>query len=210
MPGSLMVWRAVAARRSSPPGQEGFLLPMSMLVALVLMLSSLMLLTLALQSRLQAAVQRQRRHTEDALMSAAQVLAGRLQRQCPDLLVLPHSAWPGALEPGADGSSHPCGGIEAGEGYRLVAYAPGGGSQQENPDQGSGELVLELTGSDPAPRAAYALHWRRELAARAEGEEEGESAEAAEVAGLPRLMGLEERGLRESAAAATGHQEVER
>ncbi|MCP9886719.1 hypothetical protein KBY96_02040 [Cyanobium sp. ATX 6A2] len=148
------------------PGQEGFLLPMSMLVALLLMLSSLLLLTLALQSRLQAAVQRQRRQAEDELMSAAQVLAGRLQRQCPDLLVLPHSAWPDA---------HPCPGIEAGEGYRLVAYAPGGGSQQANPDQGSGELVLELTGRDPAPRAAFAVHW---------------------IAEPPQLVGIEERGLR--------------
>ncbi|MGL6133314.1 MAG: hypothetical protein ACRC1L_03880, partial [Prochlorococcaceae cyanobacterium] len=126
----------------------------------------------ALQSRLQAAVQRQRRQTEDELMSAAQVLAGRLQRQCPDLLVLPHSAWPGA---------QPCPGIKAGEGYRLVAYAPGGGSQQENPDQGSGELVLELSDREPAPRAAFALHWIEEP---------------------PQLLGIEERGLRASAGEA--------
>lgn len=152
MPGSLMVWRAVAARRSLPPGQEGFLLPMSMLVALLLMLSSLMLLTLALQSRLQAAVQRQRRQAEDQLMSVAQLWAGRVQRDCPQALV----------------GASPC--IEAGEGYRLVSYEPGGG-----PEQGTGELVLELTGPEPAPRAAFALHW---------------------IGEPPHLVGIEERGLR--------------
>ncbi len=164
MPGSFMLRRAVAARRSSPPGQEGFLLPMSMLVALLLMLSSLLLLTLALQSRLQAAVQRQRRQAEDELMSAAQLWAGRVQRDCPEALT------GGPL----------CAGLDAGEGYRVVSYEPGGGSQQENPDQGTGELVLELTGRDPAPRAAFALHWIEEP---------------------PQLVGIEERGLRASAAA---------
>jgi hypothetical protein len=165
MPGSFMLWRAGAARRLPPQGQEGFLLPLAMNVALLLMLSSLMLLTLALQSRLQAAVQHQRRLAEDQLMNAAQQWAGRVQRGCPQAL---------AGEP-------LCAGLEAGEDYRVVSYAQGGSSQQESPDQGTGELVLELSSRDPAPRAAFALHW---------------------IVEPPQLVGIEERGLRASAAAA--------
>jgi hypothetical protein len=165
-----MVWRAVAARRSSPPGQEGFLLPMSMLVALLLMLSSLMLLTLALQSRLQAAVQRQRRQAEDQLMSAAQQWAGDVQRDCPQALV----------------GEPLCAGLDTGVGYRLVSYEPGGG-----PEHGTGELVLELTGRDPAPRAAFALHWRQSLVQAPESEDF-----LPDPAAPPRLVGIEERGLR--------------
>ncbi|TVS02644.1 MAG: hypothetical protein EA413_11750 [Cyanobium sp. PLM2.Bin73] len=148
-------------------------MPLALNVALLLMLSSLLLLTLALQSRLQAAVQRQRRHTEDQLMSAAQHWAGRVQRQCPEALV----------------GGSPC--VAAGDGYRLVSYAPaGGGSQQDSPAQGTGKLVLELTGSGTAPRGAYALHWRQELAA--------EDA----LAGPPQLVGIEERGLRAAGEVA--------
>lgn len=137
------------------------LLPLALNVALLLMLSSLLLLTLALQSRLQAAVQQQRRHTEDKLMNAAQRLAGQLQSTCPELLVVPHGEW---------GVAGACGGIAQGEGVRVVSYAPGGGQEQ-----GTGELVLELSDRDPAPRAAFALHWRLEP---------------------PQLVGIEERGLR--------------
>ena len=186
MPGSFMLWRAGGARRSLPPGQEGFLLPMSMLVALLLMLSSLMLLTLALQSRLQAAVQRQRRQTEDELMSAAQHWAGHVQRHCPEALV----------------GGSPCKGIEADEAYRLVSYVPGGGSLEESPAVGTGELVLELSGEAAPPngaRGAFALRWRRELLPAGEGETEGEEESKEEVLGLPHLVGLEERGLREVA-----------
>jgi hypothetical protein len=102
---------------------------------------------------------------EDQLMNAAQQWAGRVQRHCPQAL---------AGEP-------LCAGLEAGEGYRVVSYAPGGSTQLESPDQGTGELVLELSDRDPAPRAAFALHWRLEP---------------------PQLVGIEERGLRASAGEA--------
>ncbi|MEX1323439.1 MAG: hypothetical protein AB1Z21_04500, partial [Synechococcaceae cyanobacterium] len=173
MPGFVSLLRARGARRCSPPPQAGFLLPLALTVALLLMLSSLLLLTLALQSRLQAAVQRQRRLAEDQLMNAAQQWAGRVQRQCPEALA------GGPL----------CGGLEAGEGYRLVSYAPGGDS-----DQGTGDLVLELRVAE-APlngaRGAFALHWQRP------------SLPPAEAAGVPpRLLGIEERGLRAAAGTA--------
>jgi hypothetical protein len=162
----VLLSRIRAARRLPPPRQAGLLLPLALNVTLLLMLSSLLLLTLALQNRLQAAVQRQRRQTEDLLMNAAQQWAGRVQRQCPEVL--------------AGGSL--CGGLEGGAGYRLVRYAPGGGS-----DQGTGELVLELSGGDaPASgaRGAFALHWRR--------------------LPQPRLEGIEERGLLAAAPEPTG------
>jgi len=148
-------------------------------VALLLMLSSLLLLTLALQSRLQAAVQHQRRQAEDGLMSAAQHWAGHVQRHCPEALV----------------GGSPC--AEADEAYRLVSYVPDGGSLEESPAVGTGELVLELSGEAAPPngaRGAFALHWRRELLPAGEGE--------VEVLGPPHLVGLEERGLRASAAEA--------
>ncbi|MEO1002665.1 MAG: hypothetical protein AAFX65_06080 [Cyanobacteria bacterium J06638_7] len=186
-----------------PPDQAGFLLPLSLTVALLLMLSSLMLLTLALQSRLQAAVQRQRRLTEDQLMSAAQLWAGGVQRGCPEALALAHTRWAGETWISAPG----CAGLEAGEGYRVVSYGPGGG-----PGQGTAELVLELSGQEPPPRAAFALHWRRQLpAAAAAADGESTAAEGAEApAGPLRLAGIEERGLRQSAAAAEPGAEADR
>jgi len=176
MPGSLSLRRSRTARRLPPPRQAGFLLPLAMNVALLLMLSSLLLLTLALQSRLQAAVQRQRRLAEDQLMSAAQQWAGRVQRGCPEALA----------------GGPPC--AEAGEGYRLVSYAPGGG-----PEQGTGDLVLELTNAAAAPRGAFALHWRRQpLETPVQGGASAEAGSAETPAGAPRLLGIEERGLRAS------------
>jgi hypothetical protein len=163
------------------------LLPLALNVTLLLMLSSLLLLTLALQNRLQAAVQRQRRQTEDQLMNAAQQWAGRVQRQCPEALAAADDTWssqPWSSQPG-------CRDLQSGEGYRLVSYAPGGDS-----DQGTGELVLELSGEEaPASgaRGAFALHWRRPASA---GSVAGEAP--------PRLLGIEERGLRAAASEAAG------
>ncbi|MCP9926351.1 hypothetical protein [Cyanobium sp. CH-040] len=171
------------------------LLPLAMNVALLLMLSSLLLLTLALQSRLQAAVQRQRRLAEDQLMNVAQLWAGRVQRGCPQALALAAGDWHRQPWSGQAG----CAALEAGEGYRLVSYVPGPvAGEAGGPDQGTGDLVLELTGTgtgtgtDTAPRGAFALHWRRELP--------GDDTPA----GPPQLVGIEERGLRASAGEAGG------
>lgn len=160
-------------RRRTLSAEAGFLLPLALNVALLLLLGSLMLVSLALQGRVQASVQRQRRQLEDRLMSAAQQVAGRLQRHCPELLAQPHTAW----------SASPCSGLVAAEAAQLVAYEPGGGS---------GELLLELEGAEAplrAARGAFTLHWGQEL------QPDG-------TIGTPRLMGLEERGLRASAAPA--------
>ncbi|MGB5134997.1 MAG: hypothetical protein WBN89_07475 [Prochlorococcaceae cyanobacterium] len=192
MPGVVLLLRARVARRDPPFPEAGLLLPLAMNVALLLMLSSLLLLTLALQSRLQAAVQRQRRLAEDQLMNAAQLWAGRVQRGCPQALALAAGDWHRQPWSGQAG----CAALEAGEGYRLVSYTPGPVvGEAGGPDQGTGDLVLELTGTgtstDTAPRGAFALHWRRELP--------GDDTPA----GPPQLAGLEERGLRASAAEAS-------
>jgi hypothetical protein len=166
-------WRGLALRHRPLPAEAGFLLPLALTVALLLLLGSLMLVSLALQGRVQASVQRQRRQAEDRLMSAAQQLAGRLQRHCPELLAQPHTAW----------SASPCSGFVGAESAQLVSYQPG---------EGSGELLLELQGVEPplrAARAAFTLHWQLEL------QPDGE-------AGLPRLTGLGERGLRATGAPA--------
>lgn len=65
--------------RRSRPAQEGFLLPMSTAASLLLMLSSLSLQAVALQSRSQVGASQRLRQAEDQLMSAAQhLVAGPL------------------------------------------------------------------------------------------------------------------------------------
>lgn len=78
--------------RQRRPPDGGFVLPLALFGALVLLLSSLSLQSLALQSRSNEGVGRLRRQREDALFSAAQLLVGRLQQhRC--LLALPLSDW---------------------------------------------------------------------------------------------------------------------
>ena len=60
--------------RRSRPAQDGFLLPMSTAASLLLMLSSLSLQAVALQSRSQVSAGQRLRQAEDQLMSAAQHL----------------------------------------------------------------------------------------------------------------------------------------
>ena len=65
--------------RRSRPAQDGFLLPMSTAASLLLMLSSLSLQAVALQSRSQVIASQRLRQAEDQLMSAAQhLVAGPL------------------------------------------------------------------------------------------------------------------------------------
>ncbi|MDA0718072.1 MAG: hypothetical protein O2839_07655 [Cyanobacteria bacterium] len=58
----------------SRPAQDGFLLPLSTAASLLLMLSSLSLQAVALQSRSQVNAGQRLRQAEDQLMSAAQHL----------------------------------------------------------------------------------------------------------------------------------------
>lgn len=108
-------------RPNAHPEAGGFALLLALFGGLVLLLSSLSVQTTALQSRASDHRLVLRRHQEDALFSAAQLVAQRLQRhRC--LLTLPLAQWTGpaaascstpterlALQagelPGADGAS---------------------------------------------------------------------------------------------------------
>lgn len=74
-------------------GQAGFLLPLSMTGALVLLLCSLSMQTLALQTRQVQRAETSRRQSDDLLASAAQELAAGLQGPYRCLRPLPSSAW---------------------------------------------------------------------------------------------------------------------
>ncbi|MFQ6537789.1 MULTISPECIES: hypothetical protein [Aphanothece] len=156
-----------------PAAERGFLLPLATTGAMLLILSSLSLQGMALQQRAQVAAQQRLRQLEDRLMSAAQTVAGRLQRRHRCLLALDQNAW--TLAPCVGTGELP--GLLAGESeggpYRLVGYCAG---------SGRGELLLELGGTTPGRRGAFALDWVS-----------GTTAE-------PQLRGLRELGLRSATA----------
>jgi hypothetical protein len=122
------------------------MLPLALAVALLMALSSLSFQALALQQRRQLALLLHQRQREDQALSAAQRLAGRLQRQHRCLLALADHHWPTA--PCSDLAS-----LEAlsPEGASLLAYQPG---------DGRGELLLQPAGAGPA--VAFALHWHQQ------------------------------------------------
>jgi hypothetical protein len=134
------------------------MLPLALSVSLLLLLSSLSLQALALQGGSLQAVQQRRRQQEDQLMTAAQQLAGRLQRRHRCLLALDEQAW------GAAGCA------TAGE-LAALRQGPGPGSWRlmryaQEPSAEAGGALLEgraqllLQQGDQAA-AAFALHWRR-------------------------------------------------
>jgi hypothetical protein len=136
------------------------MLPLALSVSLLLLLSSLSLQALALQGGSLQAVQQRRRQQEDQLMTAAQQLAGRLQRRHRCLLALDEQAW------GAAGcaTAGELAALRQGQGqgpgsWRLMRY-----SQQPSAEAGGalleGRAQLLLQQGDQAA-AAFALHWRR-------------------------------------------------
>jgi hypothetical protein len=156
------------------------MLPLALSVSLLLLLSSLSLQALALQGGSLQAVQQRRRLQEDQLMTAAQQLAGRMQRRHRCLLALDDSGWGAA---GCATAEQLAGlrqgqGLGEGQSWRLVRYAsePTGAAGGEVLE-GRGQLLLQQ--GDQAG-AAFALHWRR-----------------ADPAAPPQLLGLRELGLRQ-------------
>lgn len=123
------------------------MVPLAWGVSLLLLLSSLSLQALALQEGSLQALRQRRRQQEDQLMTAAQRLAGRLQRRHACLLVLADGAWAAAGCATADELAA----LRQG----LRAYRPDPGSQTL---EGRAELLLQQ-GNEAA--AAFALHWRR-------------------------------------------------
>ena len=83
--GMLSPWFAgtVHGSASSPGSEAGFVLPLSITGALVLLLSSLSMQSLVLHTRQAQAAERTRLQAEDQLASAAQRLAADLQGRLP-------------------------------------------------------------------------------------------------------------------------------
>jgi len=79
--------------RWSRPAQAGFVLPLSITGALVLLLSSLSMQSLVLHTRQVQAAERSRLKAEDQLASAAQQLASRLQGPFACLQSVPSADW---------------------------------------------------------------------------------------------------------------------
>ena len=80
-------------RLQSQSQAGGFALPLALVVALLLLLSSLSVQTMMLQVRSRRAVLLELRQAEDQLVSAAHLLVGRLQERHPCLIGLALSVW---------------------------------------------------------------------------------------------------------------------
>lgn len=136
-------------RPNAHPEAGGFALLLALFGGLVLLLSSLSVQTTALQSRASDHRLVLRRHQEDALFSAAQLVAQRLQRhRC--LLTLPLAQWAG---PAAAACSTPT--------ERLALQA----GELPGADGASGRfLLVNYTLPDPpeplAPGGDLELEWR--------------------------------------------------
>jgi hypothetical protein len=140
--------KLLALQRWQPLGYQHLtgdlaMLPLAWSVSLLLLLSSLSLQALALQEGSLQALRERRRQQEDQLMTAAQRLAGRLQRRHPCLLTLADGAWAAAGCATAD---------------ELAALRQGLRAYRPDPGEGRAELLLQQ-GNEAA--AAFALHWRR-------------------------------------------------
>lgn len=146
-------------RRPHPPASEGFLLPLSSALALLLLAGSLSLQTVSLEARRHLQLQLQLRHQQDLLSSAAQQLVGRLRRHHPCLLELPSSQWAGAPCLAAEAPEALKQGQIGGHSYRLLSLAP---------TPAGAELRLALSSGGPTAAFALVNGSLRELGLRAE------------------------------------------
>lgn len=114
--------------RSSHPAQAGFVLPLSLTGALVLLLSSLSIQSMVLQTRQVQAAERVRLQAEDRLASAAQHWAAQLQGPFVCLRPLASDSWqiqslPAECPPDLDSKAFQQ--VElAGETVRLLSWQP--------------------------------------------------------------------------------------
>jgi hypothetical protein len=127
-------------------------------VALLLLLSSLSLQTLALQSHALAAASERLRRVEDDLASAAHDLVGELNQGHRCLLGEPLSSWdPLAADcPAPEWLTGPRSLASPPVDYRLIAWTPAPSGTGTGTDA---ELVLERAAAagQPARRAAFAV-----------------------------------------------------
>ena len=137
---------------------SGFLLPLASLTALALMLSSLSLLSLALQGRLRLAAEQQLLQSEDLVASIAQDLVARVQLNHECLLFRPLGRWMdgGCASPTELASLQT--GIFQDQRWQLVRWEPDP-SRTASSAATAMDLQVELQprGSSPALRAAFSL-----------------------------------------------------
>ena len=130
-----------------PPAQAGFVLPLSITGALVLLLSSLSVQSLVLHSRQVQAAERVRLQAEDRLASAAQRLAAELQGRFACLQSIPLAEWQAGSLPGACPADLDPQVLQQvtidGQAVELVSWIP----QPEG-----GALQLQLAGGGPRRR----------------------------------------------------------
>ena len=144
--------------RLHPPAQAGFVLPLSISGALVLLLSSLSMQSLVLHTRQVQAAERVRLHGEDRLASAAQFLAAQLQGPFACLRPVAAADWQNqallsACPPGLDPQALRQ--VElAGEPVKLVSW---------NPEGQGGLLQLQLKNSGLQRRYGLSSAGIREL-----------------------------------------------
>lgn len=143
----------IATLASTASNDAGFVLPLAVAGALLLLLSSLSLSAAALQAQRLEAAQRARQKAEDQLASAAHQLAAALQGPYHCLLATPSAQWQAAALPAACGRD-----LDPAPLLRLRAGAAEVQLRRWQPDgSGSGgELWLQL-GADGAQRH-YGLH----------------------------------------------------
>jgi hypothetical protein len=160
------------ARWPGTPGRQGFALPLALVVALLLLLSSLAMQTMILQVRSRRAVVLELRQAEDRLASAAHALVGRLQERHPCLFGLNLASWTLVGQSCADATEIP-GLIEAeahGLAWTVIAWQPLPGGRQV-------ELLLQVPAEAGLPprRGQFRVElepsasWPRVLALRPQG-----------------------------------------
>lgn len=156
MPRSAFWYRLGAVLVARGRGQSpdaGFVLPLSVGAALVLLLTSLSVQTAALQGSVLAAAELKQRQQEDALDSAAQRVAAQLSGAYACLLPQASAAWVmpvAGCAPGLDPAVVAAGQVGEND-YRVVGWTPGLVGEAARP----GELRLEL--SDAGSQRLYAL-----------------------------------------------------
>ena len=131
--------------RLNPSAQEGFVLPLALTGALVLLLSSLSLHATLLHARRVQAAERHQLLLADQLASAAHKLAGALEGRFACLRELPSDRWGGTSAAAAcpadlDPSQLLSFAIAGGE-VRLIRWTPldeGGQFELQLADQGAG------------------------------------------------------------------------
>lgn len=124
-------------------GAEGYVLPLAMAVATLLLVSSLSLLSAALAAWRTRAAEQERRLQEDAVRSVAHWLVDRLVTSHRCLLALPAERWqpspPACQAAGADPAQLLAGRVEGAAtawSYRETGWQPAAG--------GAGEAALQL------------------------------------------------------------------